>query len=119
MRLGLALPQSWTAYPLGMISLILAVSISFVVRFLVNLIAFWTFDVRGFVGLYLVVVGPLCGLLVPVHLFTEWLRIIRRERLRKLRLGTRTAGMAPLITFWLTDAEAVTTGLVGVLASGF
>jgi ABC-2 type transport system permease protein len=74
--IGLALPQSWTAYPLGLISLILAVSISFVVRFLVNLIAFWTFDVRGFVNLYLVVVGPLCGLLVPVHLFPEWLRII-------------------------------------------
>jgi ABC-2 type transport system permease protein len=73
---GLALPQSWTAYPLGLVSLILAVSISFVVRFLVNLIAFWTLDVRGFVGLYVVVVGPLCGLYVPVHLFPEWLRII-------------------------------------------
>jgi ABC-2 type transport system permease protein len=74
--IGLALPQSWTAYPLGLISLILAVSISFVVRFLMNLIAFWTIDVRGFVGLYVVLVGPLCGLFVPVHLFPEWLRII-------------------------------------------
>lgn len=73
---GFALPQSWTAYPLGLISLLLAVSISFMVRFLVNLIAFWTFDVRGFVGLYVVLVGPLCGLFVPVHLFPEWLRII-------------------------------------------
>ena len=73
---GLALPQSWTAYPLGLISLVLAVSISFTVRFLVNLIAFWTLDVRGFVGLYIVLVGPLCGLFVPVHLFPEWLRMI-------------------------------------------
>ena len=73
---GFALPQSWTAYPLGLISLLLAVSISFMVRFLVNLIAFWTFDVRGFVGLYVVLVGPLCGWFVPVHLFPEWLRII-------------------------------------------
>jgi ABC-2 type transport system permease protein len=63
--IGLALPQSWTAYPLGVVSLFLAVSISFVVRFLLNLIAFWTLDVRGFVGLYVVVVGPLCGLFVP------------------------------------------------------
>ena len=46
------------------------------VRFLVNLIAFWTLDVRGFIGLYVVLVGPLCGLFVPVHLFPEWLRII-------------------------------------------
>ena len=73
---GVALPQSWTAYPLGLISLFLGVSISFVVRFLVNLIAFWTLDVRGFVGLYIVLVGPLCGLFVPVHFFPEWLRII-------------------------------------------
>jgi ABC-2 type transport system permease protein len=76
MTVGLALPQSWTAYPLGLISLFLAVSISFVVRFLVNLIAFWTLDVRGFVGLYLIVSSSLCGLLVPVHFFPEWLRII-------------------------------------------
>lgn len=74
--IGLALPNSWTAYPLGLLSLVLAVSISYVVRFLVNLIAFWTLDVRGFVGLYIVLVGPLCGLFVPVHLFPEWLRII-------------------------------------------
>lgn len=73
---GIALPQSWSAYPLGLISLFLAVSISFVVRFLVNLIAFWTFDVRGFVGLYIVVGSSLCGLLVPIHLFPEWLRTI-------------------------------------------
>ena len=81
---GFALPQSWTAYPLGLISFILAVSISFVVRFLVNLIAFWTLDVRGFIGLYVAVVGPLCGLYVPVHLFPEWLRVIaygQRQRL--------------------------------------
>ena len=70
------LPQSWTAYPLGLISLVLAVSISFVVRFLLNLIAFWTIDVRGFIGLYVVLVGPLCGLFVPVHLFPDWLRSI-------------------------------------------
>jgi ABC-2 type transport system permease protein len=73
---GLALPRSWTAYPLGLISLFLAVSISFVARFLVNLIAFWTLDVRGFIGIYLVLGSWLCGLFVPVHLFPEWLRII-------------------------------------------
>lgn len=76
LTIGLALPQSWTAYPLGLLSLVLAVSISFTVRFLVNLIAFWTFDVRGFVGLYIVLAGPLCGLFVPVHLFPEWLQIM-------------------------------------------
>jgi ABC-2 type transport system permease protein len=74
--IGLALPDSWSAYPLGVMSLLLAISISFTLRFLVNLIAFWTFDVRGFIGLYLVIVGPFSGLLIPVHLFPEWLRIV-------------------------------------------
>ena len=57
-------------------SLFLAISISFTLRFLVNLIAFWTFDVRGFIGLYLVIVGPFSGLLIPVHLFPKWLLIV-------------------------------------------
>jgi viologen exporter family transport system permease protein len=73
---GLARPGSWTAYPLGVISLFLGLSISFTLRFLVNLVAFWTFDVRGFVGLYFVIVGPLSGLFIPVHFFPEWLRVV-------------------------------------------
>ena len=51
-------------------------SISFTLRYLLNLIAFWSVDIRGFIGLYFVVVAPLCGLVVPVHLFPDWLRTI-------------------------------------------
>src|SRR3712207_8188480 len=46
---GIGLPPSWTAYPLGVFSLALGVSISFGLRYLVNLIAFWTTDIRGFI----------------------------------------------------------------------
>lgn len=73
---GLAWPDSWSAYPLGLMSLFLAVSISFTLRFLVNLIAFWTLDVRGFMGLYLVIVALFTGLLIPVHLFPKWLQVV-------------------------------------------
>jgi ABC-2 type transport system permease protein len=73
---GLAWPDSWSAYPLGVMSLLLAVSISFMLRFLVNLIAFWTFDVRGYIGLYLIIGSLFSGLLIPVHLFPEWLRVV-------------------------------------------
>jgi ABC-2 type transport system permease protein len=73
---GLAWPDSWSAYPLGLMSLFLAVSISFTLRFLVNLIAFWTLDVRGFIGLYLVVGSFFCGLFIPVHLFPKWLQVV-------------------------------------------
>lgn len=76
LTVGLALPASWTAYPLGVVSVLLALSISFTLRYLLNLIAFWSVDIRGFIGLYFVVVAPLCGLVVPVHLFPDWLRTI-------------------------------------------
>ncbi|HEY5878520.1 MAG TPA: ABC-2 family transporter protein [Nakamurella sp.] len=76
LTIGFALPASWTAYPLGLVSVLLAVSLSFIIRFGVNLIAFWSLDVRGFIGLYLVIVAPFSGLYVPVHLFPDWLRTI-------------------------------------------
>ncbi len=41
-----------------------------------NLIASWTLDVRGFVGLYIVAIGPFSGLFVPIDLFPEPLRTI-------------------------------------------
>jgi ABC-2 type transport system permease protein len=73
---GIAMPGSWTAVPLGLLSVIIGISISFAIRFLLNLIAFWTVDVRGFVGLYFVLIGPLCGLFVPIHMFPEPLRTL-------------------------------------------
>jgi ABC-2 type transport system permease protein len=76
LTIGLAKPASWTAYPLGLVSLIIALSLSFTLRYQLNLVAFWSVDVRGFIALYFVVVGPLCGLFVPVHLFPRWLQII-------------------------------------------
>lgn len=76
LTIGLGAPGSWTAYPLGVVSLFLGVSISFACRYLVNLVAFWTVEIRGIIGLYVVLIGPLCGLFVPVHLFPDWLRTV-------------------------------------------
>lgn len=76
LTVGIALPGSWTAYPLGVVSVVLGVSLSFILRFGVNLVAFWTIDIRGFIGLYFVVVAPFSGLFIPVHLFPDWLTTI-------------------------------------------
>jgi ABC-2 type transport system permease protein len=73
---GLQLPTTWTAYPLGVLSLLIAVSISFTLRFIVNLTAFWVLDIRGFLSLYFVAIGLLSGFLVPVHFFPPWLATI-------------------------------------------
>jgi CelD/BcsL family acetyltransferase involved in cellulose biosynthesis len=51
------------------------------------------------------------------RLTPEWLRILRRDRLRKLRFGSKSARVVPLLTLWLTDAEAVTSGIVGLIIS--
>ena len=76
LTVGVAPPDSWTAYPLGVLSALVAVSLSFMLRFLLNLAAFWVLDFRGIAGLYFVLIGPLCGLYVPVHLFPDWLRTL-------------------------------------------
>lgn len=73
---GIAFPGSWTAYPLGALSLLIGVSISFLLRWGVNLISFWTIDVRGYIGLYYVVMSLLSGFYVPVHIFPDWLQRI-------------------------------------------
>ncbi|HEY9289714.1 MAG TPA: ABC-2 family transporter protein [Microlunatus sp.] len=73
---GLALPDSWTAAPLGLFSLACAVSISFLLRYGVNLISFWTLDVQGYANLYLLLMSLLSGFYVPVHIFPGWLQSI-------------------------------------------
>ena len=73
---GLALPDSWTAAPLGLFSLACAVSISFLLRYGVNLISFWTLDVQGYANLYLLLMSLLSGFYVPVHIFPGWLQAV-------------------------------------------
>lgn len=73
---GVAAPPTWTAYPLGLLSVLLGVSISFLCRYGVNLIAFWVLEIRGYLSLYVLVLGLLSGLYLPVHIFPGWLRTV-------------------------------------------
>lgn len=74
--MGVALPPTPLSYLIGVVSMVLAVSISFTLKFLINLAAFWVIDIRGLVGVSVVVSSFFCGLFVPVHLFPDWLRTI-------------------------------------------
>jgi len=74
----LALPGTPLPYLLGLVSTVLAVTISFACRFVVNLAAFWLVEVRGVVGTYVAVSNLLCGLLVPVSWFPPWLDLVAR-----------------------------------------
>ena len=73
---GLSVPHDPTAVLLLPVSLVLAVVVSYGGRFLVNLVAFWTTEVRGPVTVYVVVSGLLGGHIIPVQLFPGWLAAI-------------------------------------------
>lgn len=73
---GFALPATPLPYLLGIVSLVLAVSVSFAGRWLANLSAFWLLDVRGVMMLYLLTSALLSGHLLPVHWFPGWLSAI-------------------------------------------
>jgi ABC-2 type transport system permease protein len=71
---GLTGPHALWPYLLGALSVVVAVSISFLCRFALNLVAFWLVEIRGVLTLYMVASGVLCGLIIPVHWFPPWLK---------------------------------------------
>lgn len=75
---GLDLPTDPAAYPLGAVSVLAAITVSFACRFAVNLVAFWLVELRGVQTLYLVATNVLSGLLVPVAWFPGWLGALAR-----------------------------------------
>ncbi|PRY43701.1 ABC transporter permease [Umezawaea tangerina] len=74
---ALLFPFRWPAperWPVFVVSAVLAVLVSFGMRFLVNASTFWLLDNRGVVALHGVGTGILCGLNVPLDFFPEWAR---------------------------------------------
>lgn len=73
---GISLPRSVPDALAGVVSLVLAVTISFGLRYAVNIVAFWLVEIRGVLLLYMVLSGFLCGLYIPVPWFPAWLAAI-------------------------------------------
>ena len=73
---GVSPPQTVLVGVLGVLSLVLAVVISFGCRYAVNLTAFWLVQTRGVQLVYMVTSGVLCGLYVPVAWFPGWLAAV-------------------------------------------
>jgi len=69
---GLYLPRRPLTWLLAVPTVVLAVVVSFAVRYLVNLTSFWLLDVRGVMTLLIVASGGLSGLYVPVPFFPSW-----------------------------------------------
>src|SRR5919108_5756259 len=68
-------PLVWLAF---LVSVTLAVAVSFGFRVLYNLVSFWTTDVRGAMMLAGIVANLFSGVLIPVSFFPSWLAAIAR-----------------------------------------
>jgi viologen exporter family transport system permease protein len=65
-------PHRLASYPAFAASLLLAVLVSFGIRYLVNLTAFWLLDIRGVDTLWLLCSGVLTGLYFPLGFLPGW-----------------------------------------------
>jgi len=110
---GLALPADPWSYLAGVLSLVLAVGISFCCRFLMNLTAFWLLDIRGMSTVYVTLSNVLSGLYAPVHWFPGWLAALAAatpfpsmvqtpcDLLTGRATGTAAAGLLAVQAGWL------------------
>lgn len=73
---GIRLPQNPATWPLFAVSLLLAIVISFCLRFVINVAAFWMTDVYGISGVALLFVNFLSGFLIPLEFFPPGLRAL-------------------------------------------
>jgi ABC-2 type transport system permease protein len=61
--------STWLAFAA---SLVLAVTVSFAIRFIVNISAFWLLDWRGANGMANVLASALSGFVIPIAFFPDW-----------------------------------------------
>jgi len=67
-----ALPDDFAQWAAFALSIFLAIVVSFGVRFIVNLCAFWVLDWRGLQGLSQAVMTVASGFVVPLAFFPQW-----------------------------------------------
>lgn len=68
-------PFTWAA---GLLSIFLAVVVSFSIRYLVGLSGFWLLDPRGLERVSAIVAGFLSGQMLPLNIFPGWLGELAR-----------------------------------------
>jgi ABC-2 type transport system permease protein len=73
---GVPFPDHAWALPLGLLSLLLAVTISATTVYLLATAGFWLVETRGLQILYMVVSGFFAGLFLPIWFFPDWLVVL-------------------------------------------
>jgi len=105
---GLHWPSTFAACTAFVISMLLAVVISFGWRFLLNVSAFWTTDARGLGSVAGAATMFLGGFVVPIRYFPEWLQPVALA----LPFASITQTPADLFVERVTGFEVV--GLLGL-----
>ncbi|MEV0678398.1 ABC-2 family transporter protein [Actinosynnema sp. NPDC050436] len=76
---ALVFPFRWpepAAWPVFALSALLALTVCFGVRFLLNAGTFWLLDNQGVMSLWSVMSSVLCGLALPLAFFPDWARTV-------------------------------------------
>nr|WP_246016888.1 ABC-2 family transporter protein [Micromonospora pisi] len=103
------LPTRWPTVPLFLLSMVLAVVLSFSCRYLVNATVYWLADVRGPMLLWTLCSGILAGLYFPLRFLPDWAFVT-------IWLATPFPSMmqTPLDVLVERDGAPVQAGLVGL-----
>ncbi len=75
---GMALPSRAVSYPLGAVSVLLAMTLAYLAVYALNISALWLVEIRGLQVAYMVVASFFCGLYIPVGIFPGWLETLAR-----------------------------------------
>ncbi|GAB76920.1 ABC-2 type transport system permease protein [Austwickia chelonae] len=75
---GVRLPTELTVWAVGLVSMALAMTVSYLARFLTQCAAFWITETRGLLSLYAGVAGICSGLIMPLAVMPEWLQLLAR-----------------------------------------
>src|SRR5680860_1515949 len=70
------LPETWVRFVTFLVSIALAVTVSFCLRFMVNLAGFWVLDYRGIASIFTAAINVLSGMLAPLAFLPEPVRIL-------------------------------------------
>jgi ABC-2 type transport system permease protein len=69
----LYLPRSSGTYPLFVVSVLVAIVVSFGARYLINATAYWLLETRGVTMFWTFAITVLAGLVFPLHFLPGWL----------------------------------------------
>ena len=75
---GFVLPRGARPYLLGAVSVLLAMTISYLCVYALNMTALWLVEIRGLQVGYGIIASFCCGLYIPVGVFPDWLETIAR-----------------------------------------